>query len=100
MSLNVSQQRIRLALDVTAWTSVPNDAISLSSPSIQNGNDLQFELAFSFGPLQSDANLINPTNWASVTVQLKDTTPRTGNPYWSVTVPTASINAALTFSAW
>lgn len=100
MANAIQNQRVRLALDLTQWLSTPTDVITSESPTIANGVDLQFELAFSYGALTSDAQLVDVSSWASVTIALKGSNNRSGLPYWSRIIPAASLNNTLSFSNW
>lgn len=100
MSNVVQNQRIRLPLNLTQWQNTPVDQITSSSPIIANGADLQFELAFSYGDLVSDDQLVSLSNWSSVTVALKDVNDRSGLPYWARIIPASSLNNSLTYATW
>lgn len=90
----IANQRIRLAIDVSQMANI-NDVITGNTPQFWNGVDLQFELAFFYG-----ANLIDISNLDSITVDLKDSDPRTGLPVMSATLASGSFNPGLTLDAW
>jgi hypothetical protein len=92
--MQISNQRIRLAVDTSQMGSV-NDAITGATPQFWNGVDLEIELAIFYG-----ATLVDVSNFDSITVDLKESDPRTGLPLMSQTVASGSINDALTLTAW
>src|ERR1017187_3208020 len=100
MSIIVQSQRIRLALDVTQWFTPPTDLLSGASVKIQNGCDLQFELAFFYGQPFGDPTLVNAVNWSPLSISLKQGNPNTGNSLWSESLAVGSQNAGLTYAAW
>lgn len=95
-----NDQRIRFAADVSRWDQPLIDVITSASPKLANAADLQVELAFSYGELLDDSELIDVTKWSSVTVALKRQANLNGLADWSVTIGTAGLNAALTFANW
>jgi len=72
-----------------------NDVITGQTPQFWNGVDLQFELAFFWG-----AQLLDISDYDSVTVDLKMSSPTTGLPVMSGTLASGSLNPGLTLSAW
>lgn len=98
--INVTQQRIRLALDLSRWQQTPTDVITNDSPTIAASADLRFELAFSYGDLASDAQLVDTSNWASVTVALKRQADPDGLADWTTTLSALNFDNAMTFADW
>lgn len=98
MSISVNSQRIRLALDSSKWFQSATDIITNASPQLSNGADLQFELAFSYGELLADAQLVDLSTWASVTVSLKKSGDRSGLALWSQT--TGTFDAGMAYADW
>ncbi len=96
--MQISNQRIRLAVDTSQMGSI-NDAITGASPQFWNGVDLEIELAFFYGT-PSAATLVDISNFDSITVDLKESDPRTGLPLMSQTIASSSINDAMTWTQW
>jgi hypothetical protein len=96
--MQISNQRIRLAVDTSQMASI-NDAITGASPQFWNGVDLEIELAFFYGT-PSAATLVDVSNFDSITVDLKESDPRTGLPLMSQTIASGSINDAMTYTQW
>src|SRR5580692_2713639 len=92
--MNISNQRIRLAIDTSQMGAI-NDVLTGATPQFWNGVDLQFELAIFYG-----TTLASVSNLDSITVDLKQSDPRTGLPVMSATLASGSLNAGLTLSAW
>jgi hypothetical protein len=90
----ITNQRIRLAIDCSQMGGI-NDVITGNTPQFWNGVDLEFELAFFYG-----SNLIDISNLDSITVDLKQSDPRTGQPLMSGTLASGSLNPGLTLEAW
>ena len=76
----ISNQRIRLAIDTSQMGTI-NDVLTGATPQFWNGVDLQFELAIFYG-----AALAAVSNLDSITVDVKQGSPRTGLPLMSKTL--------------
>ena len=99
MSIAVKSQRVRLQVDASKWFQPVQDIITSASPQIANGADLQFEFIFSYGAL-ADANLVDLTQWASITVSLSSSVDRSGLALWSTTLSNSSFNFGSNTASW
>ena len=100
--ITVSQQRLRLAIDLTQWLTAPVDVIANASPSVANGADLRFEMLLSYGQLTGDSSIASTSNWASLYVQLKATTDKDGLDLWqgAGSVSSSAFNPSITYANW
>jgi hypothetical protein len=92
--MQIVNQRIRLAIDTSQMGSI-NDVLTGANPQFWNGVDLQVELGFFYG-----STLVDVSNFDSITVDLKESDPRTGLPLMSRTIASGSLNPGLTLNAW
>ncbi len=92
--MQISNQRIRLAIDTSQMGGI-NDVLTGANPQFWNGVDLQIELGIFYG-----STLLDVSNLDSITVDLKESDPRTGLPLMSQTIASGSLNPALTLNAW
>ena len=92
--MQLSSHIIRLALDA-ASNSPALDVVTSESPVLWRGNDVTFQLG-----LFQAGTLIDPSNLASITLEVKSSTDRGGPSLMLGTVAAASINAALTLANW
>jgi hypothetical protein len=90
----IANQRIRLAIDTSQMTSI-NDVLTGNTPQFWNGVDLQFELGIFRG-----AALADISNFDSITVELKTSADRTGQPLMSKVLSNGSFNNSLSLNAW
>jgi hypothetical protein len=100
MSTSYTRQRIRIAFDVTKQTA-NIDKITGETPRIWRGNDIVFEIAAFYGnPLSDASTLIDVSNIASLTLEVKPFATRTGGSVMTKTITSADINTALTTAQW
>jgi hypothetical protein len=92
--MNISNQRVRLAIDTSQMGSI-TDVITGLQPQFWNGVDVEFELAIFYGSVLAAVN-----NFDSITVDVKLADPRTGLPVMSQTIASGSLNNSLTLAAW
>ncbi len=92
--MQISNQRIRLAVDTSQMGGI-NDVLTGANPQFWNGVDLQIELGIFYG-----SALVDVSNLDSITVDLKESDPRTGLPLMSRTIASGSLNPALTLNTW
>ena len=92
--MQLTSHIIRLALDA-ASNAPALDAITSESPVLWRGNDVTFQLG-----LFQAGTLIDPSNLASVTLEVKSATDRGGPSLMRATVAEASFNVALTADNW
>jgi hypothetical protein len=92
--MQIVNQRIRLAVDTSQMGSI-NDVLTGANPQFWNGVDLQIELGLFYG-----STLVDVSNFDSITVDLKESDPRTGLPLMSQTIASGSLNTGLTVDLW
>jgi hypothetical protein len=92
--MQIVNQRIRLAIDTSQMGGI-NDVLTGANPQFWNGVDLQIELGLFYG-----STLVDVSNFDSITVDLKESDPRTGLPLMSRTIASGSLNPGLTLTAW
>ena len=93
--MNVSVDRIRLALDTSLFTS-PTDVVTSAPPQFWNGTNVRFELGLVYN------GLIIPdvSNVDSITVLVKDSNSRSGRAMMSKTISSADIDRTVTDATW
>lgn len=89
---------IRCAIDVTSKTPF-KDVYTGKAPAFWNSTDIQFQLGF-FKGSGDDAELLDITNFDSVTIEVKAMTDKTGAAYMSKTVNSGELNTSLVVADW
>ncbi len=93
-----SKQIIRCAIDVTTRDPF-SDVFTGKNPSFWNSTDVEFQFAF-FKGSGATAELLDVSNFQTVSIKVKDYATRTGAPFMNATVEAEDINTALTIEEW
>jgi len=93
----ISRRRIRFAADIAAKTSDPmEDIYTGDTPELWRGNDAQFEVGIFFNEtLQTDIS-----NIATITLDVKSTSDRDGDPLITATLQAADLDDTLDSETW